>query len=273
MRLDFKKLTGRIVDFGGRVKRLFDVREESFRKVVDYGKGVKHDPKKFVSGLLERTKRFFGREDVQLFLGKGGRIKRLFDFTVASTALLLLWPALLTVAVLVRIKLGSPVLFRQTRPGLHGKPFEILKFRTMRDAFGPDGEPLPDCDRLTSFGRLLRSTSLDELPELWNVVKGEMSIVGPRPLLMQYLDRYTSYQARRHDVRPGITGWAQVNGRNAITWEEKFDLDVWYIDNQSVILDLKIMWMTVGSVVGRDDVCQPGHATMEEFMGSEDRDK
>ncbi|QJB55888.1 sugar transferase [Pseudodesulfovibrio sp. zrk46] len=199
-------------------------------------------------------------------------MKRLFDLVVTLTALSLLWPVILLVALLVRIKLGGPVLFRQTRPGLHGKPFEIIKFRTMKDAVGPDGKPLPDCDRLTKFGRLLRSTSLDELPELWNVLKGEMSLVGPRPLLMQYLDRYTPRQARRHEMRPGITGWAQVNGRNAISWDDKFELDVWYIDNQSVILDLKILWMTVGSVFRREDVCQPGHATMEEFMGSESED-
>ncbi|MGL1863266.1 MAG: sugar transferase [Pseudodesulfovibrio sp.] len=196
-------------------------------------------------------------------------MKRLFDLIVTITGLFFFWPVMLIVALLVRVKLGGPVLFRQIRPGLHGKPFEIIKFRTMRDAVGPDGKPLPDCERLTSFGRLLRSTSLDELPELWNVLKGEMSLVGPRPLLMQYLDRYTPEQARRHDMRPGITGWAQVNGRNALSWDDKFLLDVWYIDNQSVTLDVKILWLTVGSVFKRDDVCQPGHATMEEFMGSE----
>ena len=196
-------------------------------------------------------------------------MKRLFDLLVTIPALLIFWPVLLIIALLVHFKLGSPVLFRQTRPGLGGKPFEIIKFRTMRDAVDPDGKPLPDCERLTSFGRLLRSTSLDELPELWNVLKGEMSLVGPRPLLMQYLDLYTPEQARRHDMRPGITGWAQVNGRNALSWDDKFLLDVWYIDNQSVTLDVKILWLTVGSVFKRDDVCQPGHATMEEFMGSE----
>jgi len=199
-------------------------------------------------------------------------MKRLFDLIVTLTVISLFWPVILLVALLVHTKLGSPVLFRQTRPGLHGKPFEIIKFRTMRDAIGPDGQPLPDCDRLTPFGRFLRSTSLDELPELWNVLKGEMSLVGPRPLLMQYLDRYTSRQARRHEMRPGITGWAQVNGRNAISWDDKFELDVWYIEHQSVILDLKILWLTVGSVFKREDVCQPGHATMEEFMGSKPKD-
>ncbi len=200
-------------------------------------------------------------------------MKRLFDLMLTIPGLLLLWPVILFIALMVRIKLGSPIFFRQTRPGLHGKPFEIIKFRTMRDAIGPDGKPLPDCDRLTQFGSFLRSSSLDELPELWNVLKGEMSLVGPRPLLMQYLDRYTPEQARRHEVRPGITGWAQVNGRNAISWDDKFSLDVWYIEHQSVILDLKILWLTIGSVLKRGDVCQPGHATMEEFMGSDEPEK
>jgi len=198
-------------------------------------------------------------------------MKRLFDLILTIPALLLLWPVLLITAILVRTRLGSPVLFRQSRPGLNGKPFEIIKFRTMRDANSPDGTPLPDCDRLTPFGRFLRSTSLDELPELINVLKGEMSLVGPRPLLMQYLERYSPFQARRHEVKPGITGWAQVNGRNAISWDDKFSLDVWYIDNQSVILDVKIIWLTIGSILKPDDVCQPGHATMEEFMGNEER--
>lgn len=197
-------------------------------------------------------------------------MKRLLDLVLTVPALLVLWPVLLVLALLVRVNLGSPVLFRQTRPGLGGEPFTILKFRTMRDALGPDGKPLPDCDRLTRFGRFLRASSLDELPELLNVLKGEMSLVGPRPLLMQYLDRYTPRQARRHEVRPGITGWAQVNGRNAISWEEKFELDVWYIDHQSVMLDLKILWLTLASILRPDDVCQPGHATMEEFMGSDE---
>ncbi|QGY39436.1 sugar transferase [Pseudodesulfovibrio cashew] len=196
-------------------------------------------------------------------------MKRLLDIALALLALLLLWPVLLLVALLVRRKLGSPVFFRQTRPGLNGVPFELVKFRTMRDAVGPDGAPLPDGERLTPFGRFLRSTSLDELPELWNVLKGEMSLVGPRPLLMQYLGRYSPRQARRHEVRPGITGWAQVNGRNAISWEEKFELDVWYVDHQSGMLDLKILWLTVLSVFKREGVSQSGHATMQEFMGSE----
>jgi len=198
-------------------------------------------------------------------------MKRLFDLILTIPALLLLWPALLILALLVRLKLGSPVFFRQTRPGLHGKPFRIIKFRTMRNAFNPDGTPLPDCDRLTPFGRFLRSTSMDELPELINVLKGEMSLVGPRPLLMQYLERYSPLQARRNEVLPGITGWAQVNGRNALSWDDKFSLDVWYVDNQSVILDLKILWLTIGSVLKTDDVCQPGHATMKEFMGNDDK--
>jgi lipopolysaccharide/colanic/teichoic acid biosynthesis glycosyltransferase len=197
-------------------------------------------------------------------------MKRLFDLLVAGVALLALWPLLLLVALAVRVRLGSPVFFRQVRPGLHGRPFEIIKFRTMRHATSPDGTPLPDCDRLTPFGRFLRATSLDELPELLNVLRGEMSLVGPRPLLMAYLGRYTPRQARRHEVRPGITGWAQVNGRNAISWDEKFEYDVWYVDNQSMALDLKILWLTLGSVFRADDVCQPGHATMEEFMGHGD---
>ena len=198
-------------------------------------------------------------------------MKRLFDLALTIPALCLLWPVLLVVGLLVRVRLGSPVFFRQTRPGLGGVPFEIIKFRTMRDAVGADGALLPDCDRLTPFGRFLRATSLDELPELINVLRGDMSLVGPRPLLMQYLDRYTPRQARRHEVRPGITGWAQVNGRNAISWEEKFEYDVWYVDNRSVALDLKILWLTVGSVFKADDVCQPGHATMTEFMGDDEK--
>jgi len=196
-------------------------------------------------------------------------MKRCLDLGITLLALIIFWPFMVLVALLVRIRLGSPVFFRQIRPGRHGKPFEIIKFRTMRDLSGPDGVPLPDCDRLTPFGRFLRSTSLDELPELLNVLRGEMSLVGPRPLLMHYLDRYTPFQARRHEVRPGITGWAQINGRNALTWEQKFEYDVWYIDHQSVTLDIKIIWLTIGSVFKREDVCQPGHATMEEFMGTD----
>lgn len=195
-------------------------------------------------------------------------LKRCFDVGVSLVALVLLAPVLLVTAVLVRNKLGSPVLFRQVRPGLDGRPFEMVKFRTMREAVGPDGQPLSDAERLTSFGRFLRSSSLDELPELWNVLKGEMSLVGPRPLLMDYLPLYSPEQARRHDVRPGVTGWAQVNGRNAIGWEDKFKLDVWYVENRSPILDLKILFLTVLKVVRSEGVSAAGHVTMERFTGS-----
>ena len=197
-------------------------------------------------------------------------IKRAFDFLVSLAALLLLWPVLLVLAVLVRVKLGRPVLFRQQRPGLHGRPFTMLKFRTMTDARDTEGNLLPDGERLSSFGRSLRSTSLDELPELINVVAGDMSLVGPRPLLMRYLDRYTPEQMRRHEVRPGITGWAQVNGRNAITWDQKFALDIWYVDHHSLRLDLRILWLTVRNVLRREGISQAGEATMEEFFGTAD---
>jgi lipopolysaccharide/colanic/teichoic acid biosynthesis glycosyltransferase len=169
----------------------------------------------------------------------------------------------------VRLKLGTPVFFRQQRPGLHGKPFRMVKFRTMTDARDAQGNLLPDAERLTRFGKFLRSSGLDELPELWNVVKGDMSLVGPRPLLMQYLDRYTPEQARRHEVRPGVTGWAQVNGRNAISWEQKFAYDLWYVDNLSFWLDLKILWLTVRKIIVREGISQAGQATMEEFMGND----
>ncbi|RLC06911.1 MAG: sugar transferase [Deltaproteobacteria bacterium] len=195
-------------------------------------------------------------------------MKRIFDLALSILAFCLLSPLMLIIALLVRFKIGSPVLFRQVRPGLHGKPFTIYKFRTMTDAKGPDGGLLPDERRLTRFGKLLRATSLDELPELFNVLKGDMSIVGPRPLLMQYLDRYTPEQARRHEVKPGLTGWAQVNGRNALTWEEKFNLDVWYVDNISFWLDLKILAITLWKVIKGEGISQPGHATMEEFFGT-----
>lgn len=195
-------------------------------------------------------------------------LKRIFDILVAAISLLLLSPVILILAWLVRRSLGSPVFFRQTRPGLRGKSFEMVKFRTMRDAYDEHGKPLPDSERMTSFGRLLRATSLDELPELWNVVKGEMSLVGPRPLLMEYLPLYTVEQARRHSVRPGLTGWAQVNGRNAISWEEKFALDVWYVDNQSFVLDLKILWMTVVRVLKRDGINSAGEVTASKFTGT-----
>lgn len=194
--------------------------------------------------------------------------KRILDLVLIIPGLVVLFPVLATAALLVRIKLGSPVLFRQMRPGFQGKPFELYKFRTMNNKRDQDGKLLPDAERLTRFGRLLRSISIDELPELFNVLKGNMSLVGPRPLLMQYLERYTPEQARRHEVKPGITGWAQVNGRNAITWEEKFKLDVWYVDNQSFFLDAKIIFMTVWKIVKREGISQQDQATMDEFMGS-----
>ena len=204
-------------------------------------------------------------------MGGYGRIqiiKRLFDLAVGSVAFVLLLPLLLLLGILIRFLLGRPVLFRQRRPGLLGKPFTIYKFRTMTGERDADGNLLPDAERLTPFGRFLRITSLDELPELFNVLKGDMSLVGPRPLLMRYLDRYTPEQMRRHEVRPGITGWAQVNGRNTLTWEERFALDVWYVENRSLWLDLKIILRTVWKVVACDGITQPGHATMEEFTGS-----
>ncbi|MCC7434863.1 MAG: sugar transferase [Methanoregulaceae archaeon] len=194
-------------------------------------------------------------------------VKRLFDMVVSAIALLVFLPLILVLIVLVRVKLGAPVFFTQTRPGKDGKPFQMVKFRSMTTAKDADGNLLPDDQRLPKFGKLLRSTSLDELPELWNVLKGDMSLVGPRPLLMQYLDRYTPEQRRRHYVRPGITGWAQVNGRNNVPWEERFKMDVWYVDNHNLLLDIKILWMTVLKVVKRSDVSQEGHATMTEFMG------
>lgn len=194
-------------------------------------------------------------------------MKRLFDFAVALIALATLAVPLLVLAVAVRARLGSPVLFTQVRPGLHGRPFRMVKFRTMTDARGADGELLPDAQRLPAFGRFLRSTSLDELPELWNVLRGEMSLVGPRPLLMEYLPLYTPEQARRHEVRPGITGWAQVNGRNALSWEDRFRLDVWYVDNRSLWLDLRILWLTVRKVLVREGISAQGEATMSKFTG------
>lgn len=197
-------------------------------------------------------------------------MKRLMDITVSILALAMLSPVLAIIALVVRQRLGSPVLFRQIRPGLDGKPFEMIKFRTMRDAVGPDGHPLSDAERLTSFGRFLRSTSLDELPGLWNVLKGDMSLVGPRPLLMEYLPLYSPEQSRRHEVRPGVTGWAQVNGRNAISWDEKFKLDVWYVDHHTLLLDLKILFLTVLKVVNRDGISAAGSATAEKFEGSRD---
>ena len=194
-------------------------------------------------------------------------MKRLFDITAAFAALLLLALPLALLTWQVRRKLGSPAFFRQVRPGMHGQPFEMVKFRTMTDARGPDGALLPDADRLTPFGRFLRASSLDELPELWNVLKGEMSLVGPRPLLMEYLPLYSPQQARRHEVRPGITGWAQVNGRNALVWDEKFKLDVWYVDHRSLWLDIKILWLTVKKVLVREGISAAGEATMPRFTG------
>jgi len=193
--------------------------------------------------------------------------KRLFDVVVSTTGLIVLFPVLAALALLVRSRMGAPVLFRQIRPGLGGRPFEMVKFRTMRDAHDERGLPLSDAERLTSFGSWLRATSLDELPELWNVLTGDMSLVGPRPLLMEYLPLYSPQQQRRHEVRPGVTGWAQVNGRNAISWEEKFVLDVWYIDNRSFWLDLKILVLTVKRILKRDGITAQGAATAEKFMG------
>jgi lipopolysaccharide/colanic/teichoic acid biosynthesis glycosyltransferase len=195
--------------------------------------------------------------------------KRLLDLCLTCFALILLSPLLLLIALLVRIGLGSPILFKQQRPGYLGRPFFIYKFRTMTDERDAQGHLLPDAERLTRLGRFLRSTSLDELPELFNVLRGEMSLVGPRPLLMQYLERYSPEQARRHEVLPGVTGWAQINGRNALSWEDKFRLDVWYVDHWSFWLDLKILFLTLVKVLRREGISQPGHATAEEFMGSE----
>ena len=195
------------------------------------------------------------------------RTKRMLDLALTLPALLLLAPVLAALAVLIRLKLGSPVLFCQQRPGLHGRPFTLLKFRTMTDACDARGNLLPDAERLTTFGRFLRSTSLDELPELINVLRGEMSLVGPRPLLMEYLDRYTPEQLRRHESLPGITGWAQINGRNAIEWSQKFALDVWYVDHQSLWLDLKIVALTVWKIMRREGISQPGQATAQKFRG------
>ena len=194
--------------------------------------------------------------------------KRLFDLLGAALGLIVISPFLLALALLVRFIHGTPVLFRQVRPGYKGKPFTVYKFRTMNNRTGADGSLLPDAERLTRFGRFLRAASLDELPELFNILRGEMSLVGPRPLLMQYLELYTSEQARRHHVLPGLTGWAQVNGRNAISWEEKFALDVWYVDHWSFGLDLKILLLTLWKWLRREGISQPGHATAEEFMGS-----
>lgn len=200
-------------------------------------------------------------------------LKRLLDIVIASIALVLLSPLYAYVAYKVKKNLGSPVLFRQVRPGLHGKPFEMIKFRTMKDAIDERGNPLPDSERLTPFGKMLRSSSLDEMPELWNVIKGDMSIVGPRPLLMEYLPLYNKEQAKRHEVRPGMTGHAQVNGRNAISWEQKFKLDTWYVENRSLWLDFKIMLQTVKKVIAKDDINEAGEATMTKFTGTSSEEK
>jgi sugar transferase EpsL len=196
--------------------------------------------------------------------------KRVLDVVIAGAALVVLSPVLAVVAVLVRLRLGSPVLFRQERAGLDGRPFVLTKLRTMTDERGPDGALLPDEDRLPAFGSFLRSTSLDELPELVHVLRGEMSLVGPRPLPTKYLDRYSPRQARRHEVRPGITGWAQVNGRNAAGWAERLEMDVWYVENRSLLLDLRVLWRTLRVVASRDGVAEDGQATMTEFLGTPD---
>lgn len=206
----------------------------------------------------------------KFIFGFHSKSKRLFDLAITAFLLIFFSPLLILIAVLIYLNLGPPILFRQLRPGLYGRPFNIYKFRTMMGARDSCRKflPVPDDERLTPFGKLLRSTSLDELPELWNVLKGDMSLVGPRPLLMDYLSLYTPDQARRHEVKPGITGWAQVNGRNAITWEEKFKLDVWYVDHQSLYLDLKIIALTIWKIVKREDINQPGHATAEALKGT-----
>lgn len=201
---------------------------------------------------------------------KGERAKRLVDIAGAALGLAFLSPVLAATAVAVRLRLGAPVLFRQVRPGLDGRPFVVYKFRTMREGTGPDGRSLPDGERLTRLGSFLRSTSIDELPELVNVLRGEMSLVGPRPLLMEYLPLYTPEQARRHSVRPGITGWAQVNGRNAPSWEERLAMDVWYVENRSLGLDFRILVLTLPRVLARRGITQPGHVTVSRFRGSAD---
>lgn len=196
--------------------------------------------------------------------------KRLFDFILVLPGIILVSPIIGLIALLVWVKHGRPIFFKQIRPGYRGEPFNVIKFRSMTNKYDTQGELLPDSERLTGLGRFLRSTSLDELPELFNVFSGEMSLVGPRPLLMQYLDRYTTEQARRHDVLPGMAGWAQVNGRNLLSWEDKFRMDVWYVDHWSIGLDLKILALTFWKVITREGISQPGHATAEEFMGSPD---
>ncbi len=200
-------------------------------------------------------------------------MKRFLDLLISIPAYLALLPLICCIGFFVRLMMGKGIFFKQLRPGLHGRPFTIYKFRTMKKVFDKNGNLLPDAERLTRLGMFLRSTSLDELPEILNVIKGDMSIVGPRPLLAQSLDLYTPEQYRRHEVKPGITGWAQVNGRNAITWEQKFEYDVWYVDNQSLRLDLKIIALTIWKILKREGISQPGHATAEEFMGLNGRKK
>lgn len=195
--------------------------------------------------------------------------KRVFDILFSSALLVLFFPIIIVIALIIRNRMGYPVLFRQPRPGLKGRPFQMVKFRTMNDAVDPAGNQLPDGERLTPFGKFLRSSSLDELPELWNVLKGDMSLVGPRPLLMEYLPLYSAEQYRRHEVRPGVTGWAQVNGRNSLSWDEKFKLDVWYVDNRSLWLDIKILFLTVKKVLVRDGINAEGEATMGKFTGND----
>jgi len=195
-------------------------------------------------------------------------VKRVFDLVITFIGLLLLVPVIILVAALVRLKLGSAIFFKQARPGLNGDVFNMYKFRTMTNECDKNGVLLSDKDRLTKFGKFLRSTSLDELPGLWCVLKGDMSLVGPRPLLVEYLPLYSEKQSKRHEVKPGVTGWAQVNGRNAISWDEKFDLDVWYVDNQSFWLDIKILWMTIQKVILRDGISQNNHVSMDKFKGS-----
>ena len=195
-------------------------------------------------------------------------MKRIFDIVLAFIGLILLLPVLLVVSVLIYAKLGSPILFTQVRPGFKGKPFRMIKFRTMKDATDKEGNALPDSERLTEFGKKLRASSLDELPELWNVLKGDMSLVGPRPLLMEYLPLYSAEQAKRHNVRPGVTGYAQVNGRNSLSWEDKFKLDTWYVEHQSLWLDMKILLKTVKKVIIKDGISAEGEATMTKFTGS-----
>ena len=195
-------------------------------------------------------------------------MKRIFDILVIILSFFILIPIVLLVSLMVKFKLGSPILFKQFRKGLNGKVFNMIKFRTMTCVYDENANLLPDSQRLTKFGKFLRSTSLDELPSLWNVLNGDMSLVGPRPLLVEYLPLYSERQSRRHEVKPGITGWAQVNGRNAIIWDEKFDLDVWYVDNRSVWLDIKILWLTVKKVIARDGISQKNHVTMDKFRGS-----